>query len=468
MRVRPRTTAWLIVVLLAIVVAGVLYWDRSSSTPGPSLPAVIGDPPLWADQITTSPIGAASVAYSSPSWYADGQSGDLAIVGSATDSYRYGGSTVTGIPGQSVLLSPDGTRLATATAVVNLQTGAITPYPELPSTPPTNLRKSTLEIHPQVWSPDGHYLVLARWLSSSGGVISVPSLFRLDTRTGKVTKVANLTRTDASFDGWIAAYSPDGTRLAVQAANTITIYGKAGVVSQFPVPAQARIAGKGAWTPNGKAIELAVPSKCTECYNDVTGAKYWLYPATWQMYAVNSITGDRQGPTYGIDDIITIRMLGWWPDGHPIVEGRYPSADGNAWRRMANPRFDPASSWVSANIIALSATAAPTVVLAPLKHTAQAIDVADNAIAGGTVRRGSTPLLSNARVHVVSVVAIRIVILAVIVLIGYVLYRLYGRRHPAAGVVTSPGESDHPDGSGPDTAESTATESSSSERSPAP
>lgn len=72
-----------------------------------TLPARLGAPGVWTADGEQHPIGAASVLYSSNTWYFDGSDWYLGLVGKKSDTYRV--LDLMGAAGMSSVLAPAGT-----------------------------------------------------------------------------------------------------------------------------------------------------------------------------------------------------------------------------------------------------------------------------------------------------------------------------------------------------------------------
>jgi dipeptidyl aminopeptidase/acylaminoacyl peptidase len=102
---------------------------------------------------------------------------------------------------------------------------------------------------PLAWSPDGRVLAYtATTANSATGPLSL-----LDVETGKFTTVSGI---DAAQE---AAFSPDGSQMAVQVGSEILIVdheveGK--VQRRLPLAADQRLSGSVAWSPDGTLLAL--------------------------------------------------------------------------------------------------------------------------------------------------------------------------------------------------------------------
>jgi hypothetical protein len=119
---------------------------------------------------------------------------------------------------------------------------------------------------PQAWSPDGRWLAVIaydapRWEQSDG--LIVPHVVRatlhlVGTASGAHRLVAGLDPLGV-HDGFTVAFTSDGTRVAYQSGQAVTVATLDGrVVNRFTVGADRHLAGKGAWTRDGRALILSL------------------------------------------------------------------------------------------------------------------------------------------------------------------------------------------------------------------
>ncbi len=443
---RVRLLAAGSVVLVAVLLAGWLVTRAQSGaaavTVAPSLPRRIGAPAMGTRDALRSPIGPASVVFSSDLWHLDGTVGDSAVTGARSDAYRLISSDFDSTAGLGAILSPDGRRLAVNNAVLDLGTGAVTPLP--PG------RGADYRV-PQAWSPDGRYLATAsytqpdyappetydgQWVAPvTRAVLSVT-----DTASGQETVLATLPTT-AAFDGWVAAFSPDGSRLAYQYGDRIVIAGRGGTaIASLPVPPGTRIAGKGAWTRDGRAVAVVREEAC-----DCGGT----YHARWTLSTMDVTSGATVGTGYRLDGVVAVRMVGWTAAGEPAVV-RYDPLPPAELGRTAAPvdfrtRTDPSGvdltglgldgieelSYVaSATLVALAPTGPPRTLVAAAPGGAESLDVAEDILATGRDRPGHPPFLTAARVTEAAILAVVGAIGAAIVLAVVLIWRSRRRREP--------------------------------------
>jgi hypothetical protein len=240
-----------------------------------SLPDWIGTPIWGGPTVGGSPAGPASVVFGARDWWWDGSAGDLALVGAVEDRYRTVHDDEGDHAGEQALLSPDGRQLAMTGKVVDLSSGAARTLPQLDS----------VAVTPHAWAPDGRHLAVVaerlEYIAQADGALwptpTAATLYVLDLVSGQRVRLDTL-RTPFVYDGLTVAFAPSGDRLAYQSGDTITVVTLDGVMrSRFTVSGATRLAGKGAWTPDGHLM-LLTQQQC--CRGD-------RYPVRWQWQVVD-------------------------------------------------------------------------------------------------------------------------------------------------------------------------------------
>ncbi|GII20676.1 hypothetical protein [Planosporangium mesophilum] len=392
-RVRTAVAAAVVVVLVAVVPLavrglGVRTVPPASGPAVPSLPDRVAAPPLGTTGALSARPGPAAVLFGGNSrWQAKGE---VIAVGASTDRYGVLASGHYNYAGEQALLSPDGGRVATPDGVHDLSSGRSQAWPALGG-------EFTI---PAVWSPDGRWAaviaLVAPYDTRPGGVM-VPTprsavLHLVDPATGEHHRIADLDP-GSVVDGYVAAFAPDGGRLAYQSGTTVSVADLEGrVLNRFAAPPRTRLAGKGAWTPAGDALVLAEQRGC--CPGEA-------YPSRWRLRVVEPATGaDAARPALPeLTGLVAVRLLGWSPRGEAVVAALYPEpgikvvdfttgAGALSGSHVGLTAYD----WVRAvRVLACAPGARPRTLLTAPDQDVLSVDVASDVIAGGETRRGDPP-----------------------------------------------------------------------------
>ncbi|MGX6608309.1 hypothetical protein ACWKSP_40265 [Micromonosporaceae bacterium Da 78-11] len=353
--------------------------DRSETA---GLPAAVGTPGMWSADETKHPLGAATALISGKDWFGDGTGWYGAVIGAGSGDYRVFVNDA-GAAGFGAVLSPDGRRLASGDGILDVTAGRWTAYPNA---------WHNRDIAPQAWSPDGTRLAVTSrtpgddetYPGSANGAAT--SLSLLDVSTDVITEIGELDD-NATLDGWTAAFSPDGTRLAYQEPGRVRIVTLADRKSVgLPVPAGSRLAGRGSWTRDGKGLLVVSGERCSSCGD---------YPVRWTVTTLAAATGAAQGPEYQINGAYAVRVLGWWASGRPVAvayttSGKSPVTlfDDEAGRS----RLIGMDNVESARLLELAPGSEHHQLSAVGTET---IEVADNVLAAGEVGPGDVPATSS-------------------------------------------------------------------------
>jgi hypothetical protein len=388
------TSAALVVLVLVLMVAGItggLFGWHPGSPPAAdpsgetSLPARVGAPGIRSADEIEHPLAAASVLISGNTWFIDGSDWYGGLIGAGSGGYRVFDNNA-GAAGMGAVLSPDGRRVASGDGILDIAAGRWTRYPAA---------WRDRDLAAQAWSPDGTRLaVTSRSLEekppypgSSNGTAATLNL--LEVATGAITEVAELDD-GATLDGWTAAFSPDGARLAYQARDHLRILTLADRKTvDFPLPPGSWLAGKGGWTRDGRSLLVVAGERCASCGD---------YPVRWTITTVAATTGAAQGPRYRLDGAYAVRVLGWWPSGRPVAVAYAPTDDAPV------TLFDDASG--KDDLISLDKVGSARLLeLAPgSEHRrlssigTETVDVADNVLAAGRIGPGQVPATSVDRI----------------------------------------------------------------------
>nr|GID90321.1 hypothetical protein Ade03nite_92450 [Actinoplanes derwentensis] len=358
------------------------------------MPAVVGAPTLWTSDALEAPIGAASVLYTSNTWFPDESDWLAGLVGRSDDSYRV--AELYGPAGMGTVLSPDGSRLAAEEGIADLTTGRVTAYQGVVSS-----GEGDDEPAAQAWSPDGKSVavLVGRWTDHDGLAPDV-RLLLADAETGATREIAVL-RTLAALSGWTVAFSPDGSRLAFQngaGVRVITLADGTGV--DVPLPSGARLAGKGAWSRDGRNLLVVSGAECG-CGD---------YPMRWTVTEIAVADAVATGRSWSRDGIYALRVLGWWPSGDPVAVEYTPTVDARPTTfEDEGSQYDLTSQNLirTASLIELGTSA---VLLSGDDHGAagdvESLDVPDQVLSSGAVRPGDPPLFDMDLISVVVLVVI--------------------------------------------------------------
>jgi hypothetical protein len=241
-------------VLALAVLPGVLVHRNEIATQDalPTLPDRLAFPPAFWPGVRSQPPGPAALIFGGQGFAVDtpqrliDNEGDFAVVGATSDVYRvWRVSGYEAHAGEDVLLSPDGTQLAIPSgmdgpAVFDLRTGKTT---KLSAFGPNDY------VTPMAWSPNGR--TLAVQLVNSEGVAEIGLVNLPD---GAYRRMSEVDRT-TSVRGFDIAFAPDGRRWAYQDRGFIVVADlNLNQLARFPVPGLVWLAGKGAWTADGRSL----------------------------------------------------------------------------------------------------------------------------------------------------------------------------------------------------------------------
>ncbi|GAA3740844.1 hypothetical protein GCM10022225_25220 [Plantactinospora mayteni] len=425
-----------IAVLLAVAMPGALL--GAGSEPGefpaaggiPSLPDRISTSWPWTATVEQAPAGPAALLInqelgmpSSVTFPED----TIAAVGATANTYRTldsGGRMRLGADG---LLSPDGNRLVEGAAMHDLVTGRSYALPGV---------NATTQFVPLAWAPDSGTLAVIRetgqrwkdWLVPEAATVGL-----LDLASGDYRPLLDVT---AQLDAYLgtpahmAAFTPDGSRLAVQFGDKITVFTRdATTWSSFVLSHDSQLAGKGAFTPDGRWI--AVVSRAA-CCSDQPGQG--RFPSQWRIRLLDPATGaERPGWSLSeVSGVTALRLIGWWPSGEAVVAAFYPHPGSSAqWNpATADPNHD---QWGFPNYyeqvdrveVRALATGGGSRELLSLPDTVYGVDIAENILAHGVVRPGGDAPVRPVRTGwLVTTAAVAILLTATPVTVVLLIRRL--------------------------------------------
>ena len=277
-------------------------------------------------------------------------------------------STRSVMPGENLLLAPDGTRVAwleDGVKVQDLETGQIR----------TVARGPFVEGRRQLmaWSPDGSYLAYADRPAPGSGPEGTPQTVNiglLDVVTGTVRRVVEA-RDPGPGELPGLAFSPDGLRVAYESGGHVQVAG----LGQSPtwsleLPRGAVLAGKAAWTRDGTAVAVAVPREWRDAA--VT---------TWHLLFLDARTGRaRRELTFpDVPGASLIRVVGWTPAGEAVAVAYVGESDpGPADTYTSRTDFQLVRR---VDVVALSPGTGESRVLLSAPDGVEALDVAAQAVA---------------------------------------------------------------------------------------
>jgi hypothetical protein len=342
----------------------------ASADAQPSLPDRLAFPPAFWPGVRSSPPGPASLIFGGQGFAVDNpkrlldNEGDFAVVGATSDVYRvWRVTSYEAHAGEDVLLSPDGTRLAIPSgmnqpgpAVFDLRTGVMTRLAAFGEND---------YVTPMAWSPDGR--TLAVQVVRPDGVDSVGLV---DVPAGAYQQMSEVDRSTA-VRGFGIAWAPDGLRWAYQDKGEIVVADRnLKAQARFAVPGDAWLAGKGAWTADGKSLVTVQ-----------------VQDQQWALVERDPATGAIRGQRWvvGGADLAAVRLIGWAPGGEPVVV---------AFR--AEPTmpvtFQPETAYQAVHSLQVwRLDAAGHTVLLTAPHNLMSIDIADAVLAGGRQRAADPP-----------------------------------------------------------------------------
>ncbi|MGW2624863.1 hypothetical protein [Micromonospora taraxaci] len=372
--------------LVLLAVAGVVV--PLTRTPGldlaaaanAALPDHIALPPIGTLHVTDRPrLGAASVIFDGPAPRLHGWNdvNVVGVVGADSDRYRIMRMGGESLAGRAVHLSPDGRYVARpdgdqddpGVEVVDLVTGRTQRF--------TSNVDSSVWSTPVGWSADGRSLVVTDDVPVAFEGATYTTVLSAVTLAGNRWTRLAATAQEAHVGSTVAA-APG--RLAYQYGRTVAVTDLAGrELSSFVLPDGTWLAGKGAWRPDGTNLTLAARGTTT---------------TEWTLRQVDPASGRDVGPLAlpAVSGVVSIRLLGWAPDGSALVAAYLPDpvAPDLPLEEQSNPpTSDQRVRTVRVLALTPGATAPRTVLTAP--DQVIAVDVADEVIRSGRVRDAQPP-----------------------------------------------------------------------------
>lgn len=258
-RARRRRLAALAAVTTLLIAGGIILpaWQPSPPVPAEpgtdQLPTVLESPPAGTAALDDAPLPRALALYATADQFLPGENSPLTVVGSG-DRYRaYDRPEWTFASNwtKTILLSPDGRYVLmarwgsgndTRSRLLDVATGDVT----------------TLDAGaPLAWSPDGAMAALVHYDGDAtsddtvGGQITVVAV-----PTGRGLWQVPLIPLPGVSRELSAALSPDGSMLAVQQRDQVAAYHRDGTVA-WRAQVTGQLAGRAAWTPDGRRLLLS-------------------------------------------------------------------------------------------------------------------------------------------------------------------------------------------------------------------
>ncbi|HZM83135.1 MAG TPA: hypothetical protein VFC19_46075 [Candidatus Limnocylindrales bacterium] len=310
--------------------------------PRPVVPSTVYSPLTGEDTIAESPGGPAAILVTgdhelrgSDIWGWEGRS----LVVGQNGSYRLArtvGETAAGAGG--LLLSPDGRYLAgmpwiegtrwpdsgeIRTAIVDLTTGKATQYPGG---------------FPVAWAPDGRSLLVEQ--PDTGTTNATGALHLLEVNSGSLRPLPRIR--GAKRAGNFAAFSPDGTRIAIATETELSVVGvrDGSLRTLATLSSRDRLAGPGAWLPDGKRLAMYYVGGCEEPPCTETRLAQRLFQIEYRDADTGQPTN---GPAIAPAQGLAARLLGWQRDGDAVV-AVYSPEDG-ATRQEGDTNWSETDWW---------------------------------------------------------------------------------------------------------------------------
>ncbi|GGM35274.1 hypothetical protein GCM10011608_19880 [Micromonospora sonchi] len=433
------------VLICALGVPAILGGSGAGMPPaatGAGVPERISLPWMWQATVEQDPPGSASVLFGGGGLGLRGSDfvdheGKIAVVGRGGD-YRmllYGGSESTA--GEDVQLSPDGRYVAHVPGTDWLTVTDLTDGSDRAYLGPSN---SDCCATPVSWSRDGASLLVVEYdpeatrYDASGWGRDASRLTLLEVTTG-ATRIL----VDDLGDRWslrtasLAAFSPDGSRIAATVGDRLSLLDRDGrMLWSRDLGPQRKLAGNGAFTADGSRIAVADLEGCLSgCDSAALAARTWT--VTW----LDAATGrDAGGPTLAPVRGQALRALGWRL-GIDLVAVRYEAEPGNGMPEGTG--WNDTGYWESGRVqlIALRPDGTTEVLLDPPDEV-WSLDVARDLLEAGSFGAPATePRPFPARPIILLVVVPPVLLITVVVGVP-LLWRRHRRRRSAPPMADPP------------------------------
>lgn len=309
---------WLALTIVGYEIASAGLPERSPAPAPAALPSRVDAPWLWTPTLAQAPIGAVPIVAGGVATVAGDvltDSESVVVFADAAGRQRVldVASIGSAIPGEGLLLAPDGAEVVypvlqgIGLVVQNLSNGTARTLPT-----------GNLVTSPLAWSPDQRMVVAVQYRAEGGGAVGY-----VDLTDGHFTPLLDTGPTQdydisgAPVPGFSAAYSRSGA-VAIQVQEQLCVFDGTQRQGCFQLGGGQRLAGKGAWTPDGHALAVLADRGRESVITLVSAATGAPVANT---------------PRFTVTDVTTVRLLGWWPDGRAVVVAYRPEPG-------APPTFD--------------------------------------------------------------------------------------------------------------------------------
>ncbi|MGK5672530.1 WD40 repeat domain-containing protein [Micromonospora sp. URMC 106] len=428
-RHRGRRAAAAGALAVLVLVLSVGYALRPVALPAPSasrvdapgLPSRLVAPRLLTASVDGSPPGPAAALFGGPAVRSDWHEDRMAVVAAGADRYRRLDAGPAS-PGFDALLSPDGRHVWAGGRLFDLTTGEHT--------------GAGVHGHPLAFAPDGRRLAYAAEDTfTAPNTYATPYVGLYDReRRADVLRVPVGT-------AWVppgrAAVTPDGGTLAIQVRNEVWLTrvadaGADGTATPY-LKLPGRLAGPGAWLPDGQSVAVVSRKTCGRCPGPVP-----TYRRSWQLVVPTRLTA---ASFPAVNSATFVQVLGWRSADEAVALVGVPGPDAvnrpDEHDIASSPYHEPGTAAVQ--VVLLRRGAAAPEVLWRTPDGVTELSVAADLAVDGAVRKAGEPDFGPPPSWLVAL-GLAGVTLLVGAGIGLVRSRRRRRRaRPAGEVASAPG-----------------------------
>ncbi|SCF39152.1 WD40-like Beta Propeller Repeat [Micromonospora viridifaciens] len=342
-----------------------------------ALPNRVGVPPFGSLHATDWPrLGPASVIFTGQApGLVHGEEGSIiAVIGADADRYRIIKGEIEAQAGGDAVLSPDGRRIAFRSPGLTLRVEIVDLVTGRSRTVSSGV-SDTLLTAPAGWSPDGRALVIGDAVPANPERSAYRNVLSIVWPDGD----RRIRLADEHEGIAPVAFAPDGARLAFQVGRTVTVTDLDGRrLSSFTLAPEAELAGKGAWSTDGRTLTVTRRDG-----------------GSWSLRRADPATGRDLGAvdTPTASGVTAIRLLGWAADGSARVVAYQPAPHAPA-AFDAPLEMDQRLAYGNVGTVRVLAlgrgSQSPTTLLTAPTDVVS-IDVSDDVIHGGRTRDASPP-----------------------------------------------------------------------------